>query len=311
MGFLDDFIGLLSGQPDDPVAHLVTLSYQLVTLFAIQQLLGISFGHWSRHRRDPGAIRLLLAALGFVLTRAALMGLAVLDSVGVLPYPTAAFLPPLERFFGFITAVLAVWAFLPALEKYPRFGIMLLVIASLLALVGYAGSAALWPAAEAQGVMFNAHILAMAWNVATSGVLILAMAAAVLWRGGDRWYSFLLFGVWLAGYGMQVLSPNLDSHTAGWVRLANLAALPLLAALVYRRALSAVPAAAGSGDEVLEAVGILQAARRIEQARDIEAALDRGQDKLLIAIWYPCRLGEQVNLHRFNCLPEIISGIQW
>jgi nitrogen-specific signal transduction histidine kinase len=272
MGFLDDFIGLISGQPNDPVAHLVTLSYHLVTLFAIQQLLGISFGHWSRHPRDGGAVRLLLAAVGFMFARAALMFLAVLDSVGVLPYPAVAILPPLERFFGFATVALAVWAFLPVLERHGGLGVVLVIITLLLSTVGYAVSAALWPAAEAQGTMFNAHTLAMVWSVATIGVLALATLASVVWRGGEWWYSSLLFGIWLAGHVMQVAFPNVDSHTAGWVRLADLAALPLLSAVVYRRALSAV-SDAGDGDEVLEAVGILQAARRIEEARDIDAAL--------------------------------------
>jgi signal transduction histidine kinase len=255
-----------------------------VVLFAIQQLLTISFGHWTRNSRDVGAMRYLLAALVFFFTRAALMGLAVLDSVGVLPYPTATFLYPLERFFGFVTVALAAWAFVPALERHVRLGIVLLVIVLLLAMVGYAASAYLWPDAEAQGMMFNAHILSRVWSVASIGVLALAMAASLLWREGEWALSFFLFGIWLVGYGMQVASPDVDSHTAGWVRLADLAVLPLLAAIVYRRALSVVPAPAGHGDEVLEAVGILQAARRIEEARDIDAALGLAASSVVRAL---------------------------
>jgi signal transduction histidine kinase/GAF domain-containing protein len=114
--------------------------------------------------------------------------------------------------------------------------------------------------------------------------LALALGACLIWRGSEWFYSFLLFGIWLAGYGMQVASPNVDSHTAGWVRLADLAALPLLASVVYRRALSVIPAAARDGDEVLEAVGILQAARRIEEARDIDAALGLAASSVVRAL---------------------------
>ena len=77
MVLVRDLIGLITVPPGD-------LVYHLVTLFAIQLVLGMAFGHWYRHRRDPAAIRLLVTGAGFVLARALLMLVAALDRIGVL-----------------------------------------------------------------------------------------------------------------------------------------------------------------------------------------------------------------------------------
>jgi signal transduction histidine kinase len=73
------------------------------------------------------------------------------------------------------------------------------------------------------------------------------------------------------GHTLQFTVPFTDSHTAGWVRMVNLAALPLLAGLVYRHVLIASPAT--TADTALRMANILEAIQRIEANRDIEAAL--------------------------------------
>jgi signal transduction histidine kinase len=270
-GFLQlvfDLRDFVATQPGD-------LAYHLVTLFAIQLILGMAFGHWSRHRSDPGAVRLLLIGLGFTLARVSLMLLAVLDRVGALGAPAVALLPPLERFFELATAALAAWAFLTILEKRAGLGVILLLIVLLAAAGGGVASAYSWIRDGGQDVAYNASAQAVAWEVATVVLLAGAVVATLVWRGAEWGIAFFLFAVWLGGHAMQLISPNLDSSVAGWVRLANVVALPLLAALVYRRALSAAPSTDESvGDDMLEVVGILQAVRRIEEAGDVEAALE-------------------------------------
>jgi signal transduction histidine kinase/GAF domain-containing protein len=262
---LRDFVAT---QPDD-------LAYHLVTLFAIQLILFVSFGHWSRHRHEQGAVRLLLTGVGFTLARVSLMLLAVLDRVGALGSSAVALLPPLERFFELATAALAAWAFLSILEKRAGVGVILLLVVLLVAAGGCAASAYFWIRDSGQGVAYNAYAQATAWQVATIVLLTISVIATLVWRGVDWGLVFCLFAVWLGGHTVQLISPNLNSNVAGWVRLADVVALPLLAALVYRRALGAAPVADESvGDDMLEVVGILQAVRRIEEAGDIEAALE-------------------------------------
>jgi hypothetical protein len=117
MAFLQNFVQLVLDLRNFVATQPGDLVYHLVTLFAIQLILFVSFGHWSRHRRELSAVKLLLTGVGFTLARASLMLLAVLERVGALQSSVITLLPPLERFFEFAMVVLAAWAFLSILEK--------------------------------------------------------------------------------------------------------------------------------------------------------------------------------------------------
>jgi len=262
MAFLRDFVALITVPPGD-------LIYHLVTLFAIQLVLGMAFGHWNRHRRDPTAMRLLVTGVGFIFARMLLMLIAVLDRVAVLS--PNVFLPPLERFLELALLLLAIWTFLPILKQHTRLGVTLLLLSLLMTVVVYVIFAIFWPQDEAESIAYNGYWQEMVWEVLTIAILVLALIATLIWRRGDWGLPMWLFTVWLAGHVLQFTFPIASSHTAGWVRLANLAALPLLAGLVYRHALGTSPAA--SGDTALEMVSVLEAVRRIDVAHDIEAAL--------------------------------------
>ncbi|MBE9506957.1 MAG: PAS domain-containing protein [Chloroflexi bacterium] len=245
--------------------------YHLATLFAIQIILVVAFGHWSRHRRDPVAARLLVTGIGFFLARALLMLVALFGDFVELP--PNALLPPLERFFELATLLLIAWAFLPILRKHARLGMALFLLAFLIAVTTYAAFAYLWQEAEIESIAYNGYWQEKVWEFSTIAVLALSLVVGLVWRGDDWVLLACLFVLYITGHVLQLVDPTANSHIAGWVRLSNLAALPLLAGLVYRQVLSASLAADDGGGAALEAVGILKAARRIEEARDIEAAL--------------------------------------
>lgn len=260
---LESFVARIT----DPAGDLV---YHLVTLFAVQIILIVAFGHWNRHRRDAVATRLLVTGGGLAIARVLLMLVALFS--GSIPLSPSALLPPLERFLDLTAVALACWAFLPLLRKHPRFGLALLLILLLAAVAMYITCAIFWIRTEPEGIAYNDYRQAPIWEMATMGVLGLALLASLLWRDEDWGLLACLFVVLLAGHSLQLFRPLTGLHVAGWVRLANLAALPLLASLVYRQALSSSSPAAAS-ETVLEIVGILKAARRIEDAQDIEAAI--------------------------------------
>ncbi|NIV30393.1 MAG: hypothetical protein GWN58_13125, partial [Anaerolineae bacterium] len=135
----------------------------------------------------------------------------------------------------------------------------------------YAAFAATWPEAEAQSIAYNGYWQDTAWEFSAMSILALALIAGVMWRESDWGLAICLFALWLTGHILQFTVPFTDSHTAGWVRLANLAALPLMAGLAYRHVLSAP--AATSRDTVLGMASVLQAVRRIESTDDVESAL--------------------------------------
>ncbi len=264
MPFFQDLVELIIVPPGD-------LVYHLVTLFAIQLILGIALGHWNRQRQDPEAIRLLVAGVGFTLTRVLLMLIAILDRIGSLPPVT--FLPPFERFLDLIVLLLGAWAFLPIAGRYTRVGVVILLVMLLWAVIAYAALAALWRSPASRGVPYNGYWHETVWETFSVAVLGLALVTSLLWRRGDWSLATCLFLLWLSGHSLQLFYPfPVGSNTAGWVRLANLAALPLVAALVYRRALSATPAYAAA-ETGLELIGVLEAIQRIEVSPNAEAEL--------------------------------------
>ncbi|HEY73794.1 MAG: hypothetical protein DRJ03_25060 [Chloroflexi bacterium] len=290
MTFLQYFVKNLIELLTSPNGSLI---YHLVTLFAIYLILGIAFGHWNRQRRDLAAARLLVAGAGFALVRMLLMLIAVLDLAGMVS--SNGFLPPLERFLDLATLLLAIWAFLPILEQHTRLGVGLLLVTLLATAGAYAAFASLWPQAEAQSIPYNGYWQETAWELFDIAILALAILAGLIWRKGDWSLTVCLFAVWLTGHILQFAFPTfpLDrSHTAGWVRAANLIALPLLASLTYRRVLSVRPDA--GGDAALELISVIRAARRIEAARDAETALGLAASSIaralgadMVAIGFP------------------------
>ncbi len=263
MSLVNDFIELIT-TPNG------SLAYHLMTLFAIQIILLVAFGHWLRNRRDPEAGRLLAAGVGLVLARALPMLVAVLDRAGKVD-PNVV-LPPLERFLNLATPLLAAWAFLPILGRHPRLGVALLLVTLLIAAGVYAAFAMTWPPDEAQGAIYNGYWQETVWEFSTLVVLALALVVSLIWRRDDWELLVCLFALWLAGHALQFVRPLAGSHVAGWVRLADLATLPLLAGLVYRRVLSA--SAPASEESAFDVVSILDAVQRIETTRDVEAALE-------------------------------------
>jgi signal transduction histidine kinase/GAF domain-containing protein len=265
MPLLRDFIELITTPPGDMI-------YYLVTLFAIQLVLGIAFGHWNRNRRDLTAMRMLALGAGAALAYIVLMFIAGLDRIGRLS-PNIV-LPPLERFINLAVLLLAAWAFLPIAAQHGRLGAIWLVLFLVITAGVYTVFAVLWPQAEAQSVSYNAHWQQTVWEVLSIAVIVMTIIANVIWRKNDWSLVACLFGVWLIGHALQlVVPPSTDSHAAGWVRLSNLAAFPLVASLVYRRALAVSPVSVVYGDAGLEIVSVLGAAQRVETTPDIEAAL--------------------------------------
>jgi len=269
VSLLRDFLQLISTQPG-------ILIYYLVTLFAIQLIAGVAIGHWQR-RRDEASTRLLVMAAGLLLARAILMLVAILDRIGLVS--SGVILPPLERVLHLITVVLSVWAFLPILQQVPRLSTGVLIVTVLIAAAAYAAFAALWAGAEAAGTTYNGYWQERVWEVSTTTILALALVGSIaLGEPEWGWLTGLLV-VWLAGHGLQLAAPVADANSPGWVRLANLAALPLLAALVFRRALTSTSPLAeesvDAGESTLGAVGILRAVQRIRAGgTSVESALE-------------------------------------
>ena len=265
MPFARDVIELITVYPG-------ALVYHLVTLFAIQLIAGVALGHWHR-QRDEAAARLLVMGIGLFLARATLMLMAVLDAVGLIS--STVIFPPLERFLHLITSLLVVWAFLLVLQENRRLSTPLLLLTALVAAGTYAAFASLWPEAEAQGVVYNSYWQERVWELSTTAILGLAFVASIIWRGTDWGWLACLLAVWLASHGLQLAAPTPAADTAGWVRLGNLAALPLLAALTYRRVLRGTRTRMREDEgSALHTTGIIEAVQRIRSDGSLDSAVE-------------------------------------
>jgi signal transduction histidine kinase len=265
MSFLQDIVELISSQPGD-------LVYHLISLFAVQIIVTLALGHWRHNHRDPLAVQLGVLGGALFLTRMPLMGIALLARVGTLSPQVIQ--PPLERFLDLVTLLLAAWAFLPILSRHLRLSTMGLVVSLLISAGIYVAFAALWPQDEALSVVYIGYWQDTVWEFLSIAVTGLALIASVVRREGRWGLVACLFGIWLVGHVLQFAAPlSVEAHTAGWVRLANLATLPVIASLVYHRVLRASPAMIMRRDAGPEIISILGAIQRIETAHDIEAAL--------------------------------------
>ncbi len=254
------------------------LAYHLVTLFAIQLILGVAIGHWQR-RRDEWATRLLVMGLGLFLARAGLMLTALVGLVGLTPSDTVV--PPLERFVHLTTVALTVWAFLPIAQRFPRGSTAVLLTVGLVGAGTYAAFATLWPGAEAAGIAYNSYWQQTVWGLSMVAALALVLVFSLLWPGTDHGWLVCLLFLWLVAHTLQLIAPATDAHMPGWVRLGDLAALPLLAGLVYRRALAGASAAVVTDEDLTRGlVGVLQAVQRIADGGASAPALELAASSL-------------------------------
>ena len=137
MTLLPQIIELLTESPGNIVYHLVTL-------FALQAVLGVSLSQWRRNREDKTAVRTALAA-AFLIAGRLIMMIASLIIVNNA-VSSLAVLPPLEQAVNTVTAVFLLWAFIPSPQNMPRLGHILLLFALLTIIIMTLSFSQVWAA---------------------------------------------------------------------------------------------------------------------------------------------------------------------
>jgi signal transduction histidine kinase len=240
MSFVQQLVQLLTESPGSIVYHLITL-------MAMQVVLGIALWQWRRNPADTFARRLTWAAGGVLLSRLAILGVVLLSNSDGVAAP--AILPPLEQAVHAVTAVLLVWALVPHMPHLPRLGDVMLVIILIFTGVMYAFFAQDWYWLISEGTFaggYNDTQQATVWGIFQLAILVAGLILIVLGRPRDWWLrSFTLMLLFLAhlahfsGYPVTVAATEI----AYWVRLGNLMAFPLVAILAYRHNLAELVAA--------------------------------------------------------------------
>ncbi len=242
------------------------LYYHLALLFVIQIFLAVGWVEWRR----AGNARHFAAAAGMLATRVVLIGVSGMTGTGSFS-PTAV-LPPLERWMDLVLIILAAWAFLPILRRARLAGQAALAALLLGSGLAYIFLALYWAPAAAQGIVYNATRHAQVWEWGSILLAFLALLAFLVWPQPGSGLAVAAVLAWLVGHTVQAILPPVTSYLAGAVRLANLIALPLLTAQAFGDALQFVAAPSPASGPTIP-LRLLELARRVEQARDPEAAL--------------------------------------
>ncbi len=238
MTLLPQIIQLLTESPGNIVYHLVTL-------FALQAVLGVSLSHWLRNRQNKTAVRTALAAAFLVAGRLIILiaSLIIVNNA----VSSLAILPPLEQAVNTITAVFLLWAFIPSPQNMPRLGHILLVFTLLTIFIMTLSFAQTWAAQVAAAPLpaqlpYNGTAQATVWGIVQI-VLLAAGLIIVLINGRLRAtlrpviLGLLLLAHLAHFWNYPELIPS-GTDIPYWIRLGYLAALPLWAIMAYRESLA-------------------------------------------------------------------------
>ncbi|MCA9917327.1 MAG: hypothetical protein KC445_05210 [Anaerolineales bacterium] len=238
MTLLPQIIQLLTESPGNIVYHLVTL-------FALQTVLGIAYSQWRRNKQDRTAVRTALAAAFLIVGRLIILlaSLIIINNA----VSSIVILPPLEQTINTVTAVFLLWAFIPSPQKLPRLGHILLLLALLIVGIMGLSFAQSWAAQVADAPVpnqlpYNGTTQATIWGLVQIALLAIGLILTLVnGRTRPTMRPFLLGLLLLAHLAHFWNYPELipsGTDIPYWIRLGYLAALPLWAIMTYRESVA-------------------------------------------------------------------------
>jgi signal transduction histidine kinase len=229
-----DFLNLFVRPPGDLLYFLAIVALSQASVF---MALG---ERWRRpQNRDSG--RYTIASLGIVIAWVLLM-LGALYAI-VVGQDASSILPPLERAANVIAILLIGWAFLTAdHDRWERLPNIIVLILMVIVIAGYVITSVQWSDMTAQN-NFNLSLFGVAWTFIPTilSIVGLLLILAYFRLVTDAPLKLVFFVVLLLGYGgslLQIAQGNMIGNYAGPARLAFLAALPILPAIIYRMVIS-------------------------------------------------------------------------
>jgi signal transduction histidine kinase len=270
MSIFDQLL-ILVGEP--PGSYV----YHLVLLFALEAAAAIALSQWWA-QRDAARARLTAAAGGLFLLRLIPLIAALLAAASVLD-PLLA-LPPLDRAASTLTLLFILWAF--AFPEAQRLADVAMAGLTLILLLAVGIAWLLWAQEVGAGASFyNASIQDLAWEFVQIALILGGGLLLVVRRKPDWLLGLGLLGLLVAGHVLHVLRTVQLSNVPNAVRLAELVALPIFTAMVYRRAHASDEAMASTrpsravraaGDARSSAPGTAEPASRAKLNLDPKAA---------------------------------------
>jgi signal transduction histidine kinase len=205
-----------------------SLIYHLILVFSIAGALQAAFVHW-RSSEFPQARRTMFG-LGMLLI--AQIGLFLISGIGIQGLINLRlFLPPLDRAVTLFSLVWMIWLWaFPEPSRPADAGtwlLSLLIVAGLgLSLVAYS--------TEAPFPSYNQTVFESYWQFASIIFSLLGLFVLAVRRPNGWGYGIAVFLLSFAGHLLYLMIGRVEGDFPGAVRLAHMAAFPLLMTLPQR-----------------------------------------------------------------------------
>jgi signal transduction histidine kinase len=219
----------------------MNLIYYIVLAYAVAGALQSGFNQWRtseypQARRAMTGLGLLLGAQLFMFVISALGWQGVLDS--------RAILPPLDRAYIVFGIIWITWLY--AFPEPSRISDTAATLLSLLVIVTLALSLLFWQNtinASGYEITYNETNANFLWQIGSLFLALLGMGIIFLRKPNGMWYGIVLLGIASLGHIGQLLFPIVGEYS-GVVRLAYMAAYPILYTLPQRFTATVTPTAA-------------------------------------------------------------------
>ncbi len=230
MAYFSQLTQLLSEPPG-------TLVFHLVTLFALQAILGMALNQWRQDKADRTARRMAIAAAVIFLMEGMMLVLGLLwrnNSETAVSY-----LPPLTQTSHAVTAVFITWALASHRRRFANISNALLVAVLITLVVMTISFTQEWQR-QLTSQVYADTTQALIGNIFQLSILTLGFFISLLHREGRRSLRPIILLGLIAAHAVQfaigqpaTIPP--DSTIAFWLRLGYLITFPLWAVHVYRR----------------------------------------------------------------------------
>lgn len=221
------FTSLVLTQLTVPPGDLI---YFIVLVFVVASAFQSAFNHW-RASEFPQAKRAFVG-LGVLLGGQILM--FVFSGLGwqnIVDPKTI--LPPMDRAFIMFCIVWITWLY--AYPEPNRIADAIATILSLFILTALGISLLTWQP-QISNLSYNQTVDDFLWQIGSLSLSLFCMAVLFIRKPNGMWYGILLLGIGFLGHIGQLLT-RINGNYSGVVRLAYMAAFPILLTLPQRFAL--------------------------------------------------------------------------
>ena len=260
---MSGFTTLIFAQLTVPPGDLI---YYLILAFAIASSLQSTFNHW-RVSEFPQARRAMIG-LGTLLLAQLVMfafsGLAWQDLVD-----PRVFLPPMDRAFLLFGIIWIIWLY--AFPEPSRPADSATVLLSLLVITALGLSMLMW-SARSESATFNQTFDDWLWQIGSMSATIAGIAILFIRKPNGMWNGITLLIFGFLGHVGHLLIP-MEGNYSGIVRLAYMAAYPILLTLPQRFPLTITAPARQRPTTIKQEAGIPERRRYSTDPKTFHAML--------------------------------------